>query len=243
MSQLGTTVPVLPTIGSTGGKITVLTPEIPCCSYPTAITTDRSGNLFVMAGLRVWMFNLGEKPLTYRGIEVEPGKPQVIAGTGKSGFEGDGGPALQAKFNQPSALAFDPRGNLYIADIGEHVVRKIDVAGNISTVAGIGTPGFNGDGLNARLTMLDRPSSIATDRCGNVLIADQGNQRVRRVNLVGDCRKAPSEKPQATLALPQSKNSPLLIAGIVAVAALAGIAVAILLGRKLRAGGEEGPNG
>jgi len=69
----------------------------------------------------------------------------------------------------------------------EHSIRKVDTAGTITTIAGTGIFGFNGDGLKARSTHLNSPAGLAIDRCGNLLVADRGNDRVRLVNLAGPC--------------------------------------------------------
>lgn len=113
----------------------------------------------------------------------------TIAGTGESGFSGDGGPARAARLGFPVQLAFDPAGNLFILECGNSRVRRIDPAGTITTVAGTGTPGFSGDGgaaTAARINIGDGAfidvGGIATDAAGNVYIADTNNDRVRRID-------------------------------------------------------------
>ena len=98
------------------------------------------------------------------------------------GYSGDGGPAIDAKLNHPRGLAFDALGNLYIADTGNHVVRRVDTNGTITTFAGNGTPGFAGDGgaaTNARLFM---PTGVLVTAAGDLVIADTSNHRVRFVD-------------------------------------------------------------
>ena len=110
----------------------------------------------------------------------------TYAGTGASGYYGDNGPAKLAKLNTPFGLACDKKGNLFIADAGNHVIRKIDTFGQITTVAGDGTPGLPVDGIPAISSQLDSPYAVALDRYGNLFIADHQNNVVRKVDLVGD---------------------------------------------------------
>jgi len=83
----------------------------------------------------------------------------------------------------PSAIAYDAQGNLYIAETGNHVVRKVDAAGNITTVAGTGTQGFSGDGGGAISARLDSPQGLALDANRHLYIADTHNNRIRRLDL------------------------------------------------------------
>ncbi len=110
----------------------------------------------------------------------------TFAGTGYYGYYGDGGPATAAGFEDIFSLACDKNGNLLIADPGASVIRKVDAAsGIISTFAGTGTAGFNGDGIAASTAMLYSPSDIAVDTSGNIFIADRFNYLVRKVNIAG----------------------------------------------------------
>ncbi len=106
-----------------------------------------------------------------------------IADTGA--YSGDGGLAVNAQLNSCTSVAVDGAGNVYIADRGNHVVRRVDNAGIISTFAGTGAAGFSGNGGNATAAKLNMPTSVATDAAGNVYISDMGNNRVRRVNPSG----------------------------------------------------------
>lgn len=108
----------------------------------------------------------------------------TIAGNGASAFGGDGGPALIAGLSA-EGLDFDTSGNLYIADILNHRIRKINSSGIITTIAGNGTPGYSGDGTSAVSAKLNYPSAVACDRYGNIYIADTYNNRVRKVNPSG----------------------------------------------------------
>lgn len=120
-------------------------------------------------------------------IAAEFGSGEVVstvAGTGKAGYSGDGGPAAKAELNQPFDLAFDSAGNLIFADCLNHAIRKIDArTGAVSTVAGTGAPGFAGDGGPAAKAMLNEPHSLAIDERDRVYIGDRGNRRVRRLDL------------------------------------------------------------
>lgn len=108
-----------------------------------------------------------------------------VVGTGHSGFSGDGGPATKAEMNVPAGLAFDAKGNLYIADRANHRVRRVDTKGTITTVAGNGTAGFSGDGGPATKASLNLPSGLVVDSKGNLYIADRSNNRVRVVSSNG----------------------------------------------------------
>lgn len=108
-----------------------------------------------------------------------------VAGTGKSGFAGDGGLATNANLKIPAGLAFDKEGNIYIADRENHRVRKVDAKGIITTVAGNGTAGFGGDGGPATQASLNLPSGVAFDENDNLYIADRSNNRVRVVDSKG----------------------------------------------------------
>jgi len=110
----------------------------------------------------------------------------TVAGTGTDGSEGDGGPAVDAQLGLVEGIALDPLGNLYIADTTNHRVRKVDLAGKITTIAGTGEPGFSGDGGPAAAAQLDSPTGVAvgrpgTARAGAVFIADHGNNRIRMI--------------------------------------------------------------
>ena len=109
----------------------------------------------------------------------------TIAGNGPSVahgiYGGDGGPAVDAQLYFPSDVALDAAGNLYIADKGNHRIRKVDSTGTITTIAGTGEYGFGGDGGPAIDAQLSSPSNVALDAAGNFYIADTGNLRIRVV--------------------------------------------------------------
>jgi sugar lactone lactonase YvrE len=108
----------------------------------------------------------------------------TVAGTGAAGYTGDGGPAIQAQM-QPDDLVFDPAGNLYIAEFGNHVVRMIDTKGIIRTIAGAGKPGCSGYGGRATGALLTSPLSPVLDSTGNLYVTDQGCHVVLRIDRNG----------------------------------------------------------
>jgi sugar lactone lactonase YvrE len=106
----------------------------------------------------------------------------TVAGTGEAGFDGDGGPATSAMMDLPGGVATDDNGNLYFADPFNNRVRKVDKTGKITTFAGTGNSGYNGDGIAASSADLSGPNGVAVDGNGNVYIADVYNMRIRKVN-------------------------------------------------------------
>jgi len=113
-----------------------------------------------------------------RKIDMKTGIITTIAGTGEPGYGGDGGPAVKAQFKQPHSIQFGPEGDLYICDIGNHVIRKIEMkTGTISTFAGTGKAGDTPDGSPIAGTPLKGPRSLDFDREGNLWLATrEGNQ-------------------------------------------------------------------
>lgn len=108
----------------------------------------------------------------------------TIAGNGQKGYSGDGGPALQASFNLPHEIRFDAKGDLYIVDMSNHAVRKVDLkSGIITTIAGTGKAGHSGDGGPASEALLNKPHSIQFGPDGHLYICDIGNHVIRRVDL------------------------------------------------------------
>jgi trimeric autotransporter adhesin len=134
----------------------------------TGLLLDSAGNLLIAD--------------TYanRVRKVSPdGIITTIAGNGTAGFAGDGGPATSAELAGPDGLALDAAGNLYIVDTYSNRVRLVTPDGTITTIAGIGPPGFSGDGGPAISAQFYNPWAIAVDQQGNVYVADTFNQRVR----------------------------------------------------------------
>ncbi len=122
--------------------------------------------------------------LAQNSAYASQGDIHTFAGLGK-GYAGDDGVATAALLNSPGAVAVDAAGNLYISDRANQRIRKVDAAGNISTVAGTGKPGFSGDGGAAALAMIKNPSGIAVDGAGDILFADMGNSRIRMISPAG----------------------------------------------------------
>lgn len=107
----------------------------------------------------------------------------TVAGTGTSGYSGDGGPATAAQLNNPNSVRLDQNGDLLVADYSNNVVRRVDHAtGVISTIAGTGAPGYSGDGGPATAAQFTNPYSAIADAQNNVIIVDGGNHVVRRVD-------------------------------------------------------------
>ena len=117
-------------------------------------------------------------------LDPRTNRLRVIAGTGRRGYSGDGGPATKADLNEPYEVRFDRAGNMFFVEMQNHLVRRVDaVSGIISTVAGTGNQGFSGDGGPATQAQLRLPHAIDFDPQGRLLIADIGNHRIRRVDL------------------------------------------------------------
>lgn len=110
------------------------------------------------------------------------GSVHSVAGNGSPGYSGDDGYCGYAQLHRPQGIAIDAQDNIYIADMGNHVIRKIMPGGKIYTVAGTGTAGSGGDGGDARRAQLNLPTAIAVDAQGNLYIADSGNHVIRRVD-------------------------------------------------------------
>ena len=119
-----------------------------------------------------------------RRIDEKTGKISTVAGSGKKGYSGDSGLALEAELNEPYEVRFDKAGNMYFVEMINNIVRRVDAKiGKISTVAGTGEKGFSGDGGPATSATFSRPHSIALDNDNNLYICDIGNHRIRRVDL------------------------------------------------------------
>jgi sugar lactone lactonase YvrE len=146
-------------------------------NYPSGVAIDGGGNIFIA--------DRGNRCI--RKVSAATGVITTVAGNGTftSGFSGDGGAATSAQFDEPRGVAVDGSGNLFIADVGNHRIRKVNGAtGVITTVAGTGTAGFSGDGGPATNAQLDIPEALSLDGSGNIFIADRGvnNHRIRKVN-------------------------------------------------------------
>jgi trimeric autotransporter adhesin len=115
--------------------------------------------------------------------EIVGGVVETVAGNGACGFSGDGGPASSASLNFPQGIAIDNSGNLYIADLGNSVIRRVDSNGNITTYAGTpDTTGFPGNGIPATSALLYAPVAVAVDTTGNLFISDENDNVICRVD-------------------------------------------------------------
>ena len=144
-------------------------------NYPKGLAIDTMGNLYVAD-----CFNSVIRQINTAGII------STIAGTGgMTGYSGDGASATLAKLLGPYALAVDDNGNIYVADVGNYRIRKINTSGIITTIAGNGIAGYGGDGGPADTAEISRVNGIAVDSTGNVFISDADNQRIRMINTDG----------------------------------------------------------
>jgi uncharacterized protein (TIGR03437 family) len=142
-------------------------------SGPQGVALDAAGNLYIS--------DTGNS----RVREVSGGTIATVAGGSTAGYAGDGNAATSAQLSSPVGLAFDAKGNLYIADTDNSVVRKVS-GGIISTVAGNGRQGYAGDGGAARSAQLSYPQGVAVDAAGNLYITDTLNYVIRRVTPAGN---------------------------------------------------------
>ena len=136
------------------------------------VATDTRGNVYVATHRRI------------RKIDTS-GVITTIAGTGQDGDPRDRGPAAEAGLSSNLAVAADAEGNVYIADTGDHRVRRVDADGIITTLAGTGESGYSGDGGSASEAQLDSPGGVAVDPNGRVYVADGQNLRIRRIDATG----------------------------------------------------------
>ena len=143
-----------------------------------AAQLNNPGGLAVDSSVNIYIADSGNNRV--RKVSSS-GVITTIAGTGTPGYSGDNGAASAAALNNPQGAAVDTAGNLYIADVGNNVVRKIGNTGIISTFAGNGTPGISGDGNVPTAAQLNQPMGVAVDAGGSLYIADSNNQRLRVV--------------------------------------------------------------
>jgi trimeric autotransporter adhesin len=154
-----------------GGSIAALSAPVGSIG---GVTEDAQGNIYFsdLATDRVYRVNSN-------------GMLTVFAGSGTEGYGGDGGPAVSAALYNPRSVVFDAAGNLYISDAGNNLIRKVNTAGIISTVAGNGTSGFSGDGGQAIAASFGGTARITLDSAGNIYISDPDNHRIREVTTDG----------------------------------------------------------
>lgn len=139
---------------------------------PRAVAIGPDGNLYICE----------REGNAIRKIDFKSGKIERIAGTGKKGYSGDDGPALQATFNGPKELDIDKQGNIYVVDTENQAIRKIDgTTGKISTIAGSGKLGGSGDGGPATKATLGRPHGVVAGPDGAIYIGDTQSNKIRVV--------------------------------------------------------------
>ncbi|MEK7475235.1 MAG: IPT/TIG domain-containing protein, partial [Candidatus Coatesbacteria bacterium] len=159
------------TAGYNGDDIAATKAQI---DMPCGVAVDLAGNIYFA----------DRNNNRIRKVTVATGQISTVAGTGTAGYNGDGIAATTAQLNWPYGVALDPAGNLYLTDRDNQRIRKVDVSSSlISTVAGTGTAGYNGDGIAATTAQVNLPFGVAVDRAGNLYIADSSNYRTRKVDV------------------------------------------------------------
>jgi sugar lactone lactonase YvrE len=138
--------------------------------------------LSMAAGDNLYFVDMGNDVV--RRID-KSGTITTVAGTGVGGFSGDGGPATAAMLKGPKGVWATPKGEVYIADTGNQRVRRVDASGTITTVTGVGTAGYGGDGGPAVHAKINDPRAVAVDSAGNVYVGEELGQRVRKVDTSG----------------------------------------------------------
>ena len=140
--------------------------------YPGNVALDEAGNAYI------------SDSYSSRVLKVDTtGNVTVVAGNGTRGYSGDGGPATSAALNGPESVVVDATGNIFIADTENSVIREVTASnGNITTVAGNGSPGYSGDGGPATGAQLYDPYGVFVDGSGNIFIADTDNCLIRKVS-------------------------------------------------------------
>lgn len=142
---------------------------------PWATAFDNNGNFYIADG----------NNNRIRRVDCVTGIITTVVGTGTAGYNGDGIMATAAELQGPQGVAFDAAGNMYIADVNNFRIRKVDGTGMISTVAGNGMIGYNGDNMPATAAEMYNVMSVVVDIAGNLYIADAGNNLVRKINTSG----------------------------------------------------------
>jgi uncharacterized protein (TIGR03437 family) len=159
-------------------------------NQPAACHVDSFGNLYIA------------DTLSHRIRKVSAsGVMSTVGGTGAAGFSGDEGAAIAAQLSGPLGIAADDAGNLYIADSGNHRVRLVTPDGIIHTIAGVGIPGFSGDGGAALTAQINLPAGLVLDGSGALYVTDSGNQRIRRLVLDTAIAPDPITLPPAALSV------------------------------------------
>lgn len=145
-------------------------------AYPSAVAVDKKGNIYIA--------DIGFHNNRIRKVDTS-GIITTICGTGTMGFSGDGGPATLAEINSPRGITVDKIGNVYFTDVVNNRIRKIDTAGIITTVAGNGIYGYNGENIPATDASMRSPHGLTIDSTGNIYFADNDNNIVRKIGVNG----------------------------------------------------------
>jgi uncharacterized protein (TIGR03437 family) len=159
--------------GSTTGPGDTGSAALAFLNKPAGVTLAKDGSLIIV----------DRNDQRIRKVDTK-GIISTIAGSGIAGYQD--GPAAQAQFNFPEFAKVDSSGNIYVTEFVGHRVRKIDISGNVTTIAGTGSDGDSGDGCPATAASFHQPYGLAVDGAGNVFISDFGANRVRRIN-TGNC--------------------------------------------------------
>lgn len=148
----------------------------------TQAELNRPNGIFVDSANNIYIADTRNSRI--RKVDTD-GIITTVAGTGTSGYSGDGGTATQAELDWPRDIAVNFAGDIYIADTDNACIRKVDSNGIITTVAGNGTAGYSGDGGAATQAELNWPHGIFVDSADNIYIADTDNHRIRKVDTNG----------------------------------------------------------
>jgi uncharacterized repeat protein (TIGR01451 family) len=138
---------------------------------PGGVAVDTSGTVYVA--------DTGNNRI--RAVYAD-GTIATVAGDGTAGYGGDEGPAVAAQLNAPAGVVVDGWGNMLIADMGNNRIRMVDPAGNMHTIGGEGTVGYNADGISALAAQMSSPAGVCVTGDGNVIVADKANSRIRRIH-------------------------------------------------------------
>lgn len=150
--------------------------------YPYSVKPDNNGNWYIADN-----YNHVIRKINSAGIISTVVGNGYNAGSWEGGYSGDGGPALNASLSKPADVAFDRVGNMYIAENGNAIIRKVSTSGIVSTIAGIaGSPGYTGDGGPATSAQIANPIGLVFDTIGNLYFSNNGKNCIRKIDLSGN---------------------------------------------------------